>query len=88
MVSLLQFSHNSGNVAFQKSASQGPHTDRGYVASQAIDGSHSRTSDMRSCSRASSHTPELAWWEVDLGDDYVIKHVSITPGGSREERKS
>ena len=78
----------SGNVAFEKTASQGPNTDFTYEASYANDGDHNRNSGMRGCAWAFSPNMVPAWWEVDLGDDYVINYISVTTRDIKAKRKS
>jgi len=57
------------NLALNKQAVQ-TDTRRAGVAEKAVDGN----TNGGSCSRTKSFN---ATWEVDLGDQYVIKHVII-----------
>ena len=51
------------------------------VASRAVDGNRNGNMDARSCTL--THREFGAWWQVDLQDLYLIKHVIIS---NRDDR--
>ena len=69
----------AGNVAYGKPATQGPNTYGDYDASRAVDGNVNQDLSAGSCAHPLDNTgsPDTAWWEVDLGDEYVIQSVTI-----------
>ena len=66
-----------GNVALGKTASQVGTFD-GMVASRAVDGVADFTH--AHCSHPLTSGSANAWWQVDLGDVYVINSVTIVNG--------
>ena len=66
-----------GNVALGKTASQtGMWSD--LVASRAVDGVADFTE--AHCSHPLGSSTPYVWWQVDLGDVYVINSVTIVNG--------
>ena len=71
--------HSLGNVAYGKNAEQGPVTYSGNVAGRAIDGNHNPVLGQGHCVYARDNSGQnLAWWQVDLGETYVVISINIT----------
>ena len=69
----------TGNVAYDKTATQGPARRWPHDADRAIDGSHDPYLIRRHCAYADNgNRQNPAWWQVDLGDNYVVISVKIT----------
>ena len=68
----------TGNVAYNKTAYQGPRTYRIYNASLAVDGNHNPHFVNGSCAHPQGQSWQLPWWQVDLGAIYVISSINIT----------
>ena len=70
----------AGNVAYNKSATQGPETFVDLVASQAVNGNHNPKSGAGNCIHTDDtvQPPDPGWWQVDLGSTYVVLDVNIT----------
>ena len=78
--------HVSGNVAYNKTANHGPDPWR-FPSERAIDGNHDPEMGRGSC--VWPHDGDrrvLPWWQVDLGDTYVVISVRIT-NRNRDRRK-
>ena len=76
-----------GNVAYNKTATHGPRTVSPHVANRAIDGNHDPRLGYNHCAYSDGGSSEnTAWWQVDLGDTYVVFSVNIT-NRSVEKRK-
>ena len=69
---------STGNQAYLKPATQGPHTFEDNVASRAVDGNHSPDLDSGHCAHPAGADGQQAWWQVDLGGDYVVVSINIT----------
>ena len=69
---------STGNQAYLKPATQGPGTWEDYVASRAVDGNHSPDLDSGHCAHPAGADGQQAWWQVDLGGDYVVVSINIT----------
>ena len=65
-------------MALGKTASQ-VGTWNGMVASRAVDGV-ADPSDRSHCAHPLTSGKDTAWWQVDLGDVYVINSVTIVNG--------
>ena len=69
-----------GNVALGKTASQ-VGTWNKWVASRAVDGVADPSDHNHSAHPLAPSSKDTAWWQVDLGDVYVINSVTIVNGG-------
>ena len=69
---------STGNQAYLKPATQGPATFEDNVASRAVDGNHSPDLDSGYCAHPTGADGQQAWWQVDLGGDYVVVSINIT----------
>ena len=77
-IKFLSFHCISGNVAFEKSATQS-WTYLSHAASKAVDGGHNPVFEGSSCAHPGSYDTNLtAWWQVDLGTIYVVLSINIT----------
>ena len=70
-----------GNVAFGKEVVQSGtfswSEEDGNEASFAVDGDINNNFPLRGGQCASTYAGNNAWWEVRLGDQYVISHITI-----------
>ena len=67
----------SGNVAYQKTASQ-PGSYAGLVASYAVDGQlGDQSHGNKFCAHPKNTENAAASWTVDLGDTYTVASVTI-----------
>ena len=79
----------TGNVAYDKTATQGPRTSLNQNAVNAIDGSHDPRVGFGRCAYAEGGSrTNQAWWQVDMGDTYVVISVNITNRDSHQRKLS
>ena len=67
-------------MAYGKHATQGVDTYNNHVAARAVDGNHDWDLNHNHCVHTidNSSPRDPSWWEVDLGETYVVLAVNIT----------
>jgi len=66
------------NIAFGKSASQGPGTFMNMTADNAVNNETNDNGDPRICSHTTwGSTTSPAWWQVDFDDTYRLTGIRI-----------
>ena len=75
------FDLHSENIATYKPATQSTTHHRSDNADKAVDGNKGRSVslDGEFCSNTKMSGQTIAWWQVDLQNNYTVHGISITP---------